>query len=74
MTQSFSSTVALITGRTSGIGQATALSFARTGAQVVLATRRVALMRRAGGSALFVQTDVAQPSGVANCINQAVEP
>jgi NAD(P)-dependent dehydrogenase (short-subunit alcohol dehydrogenase family) len=80
MNQSFRGTVALITGGTSGIGQATALAFARAGAHVVLAARRseqgdstIALVRRAGGQATFVQTDVSQTSDVANCINQAVE-
>jgi NAD(P)-dependent dehydrogenase (short-subunit alcohol dehydrogenase family) len=80
MTQLFQGTVALITGGTSGIGQATALAFARAGAQIVIGARRtaqgeatVALVRRAGGQAIFVPTDVAQTSDVANCVNQAVE-
>jgi NAD(P)-dependent dehydrogenase (short-subunit alcohol dehydrogenase family) len=76
----FSGKVALITGGNSGIGQATALAFARQSARVVIAARRVpegeatvARLRRAGGEATFIPTDVTQASDVANCINQAVE-
>jgi NAD(P)-dependent dehydrogenase (short-subunit alcohol dehydrogenase family) len=80
MTTSFTGKVALITGGNSGIGQATALAFIRQGACVVIAARRVpegeatvAQLRRAGGEATFIPTDVTQASDVANCVNQAVE-
>src|ERR1041385_7934765 len=64
--------VALVTGATSGIGQATAIAFAREGAKVVLSGRRenegnetVALIRKAGGEATFVRTDVTSEADVA---------
>ena len=57
--------VALITGGTSGIGEAAALQLARAGAKVAVAGRRenegqavVKAIENAGGQALFVKTDV----------------
>jgi len=72
LTYNFSGKTALITGAASGIGKATALAFARAGAQLVLAdiahqagTQLAQEIQQAGGQALFVQTDVANAVQVA---------
>jgi NAD(P)-dependent dehydrogenase (short-subunit alcohol dehydrogenase family) len=72
--------VALVTGGSSGIGRATALAFARAGAKVVVANRRsqageetVSMIRRSGGDATFVKTDVSQASEVEELVKAAVQ-
>jgi Dehydrogenases with different specificities (related to short-chain alcohol dehydrogenases) len=69
--------VALITGGTSGIGEATALLFAREGACVAITGRNtergngvVQRITQAGGEAIFVQADV---SVAKDCLNAVVE-
>jgi NAD(P)-dependent dehydrogenase (short-subunit alcohol dehydrogenase family) len=71
MQDSYTNKVALVTGGTSGIGEATALAFARAGARVVLSGRRekegaavVAEIQHLGGTAAFVCADVAQDADV----------
>src|SRR5713101_3860029 len=60
--------VALVTGGASGIGRATALTFAREGAKLVIAD-----MNENGGEAIFVRTDVSQAVEVQALISKAVE-
>lgn len=74
----FTNKVALVTGATSGIGEATALAFAKEGAKVVVAGRRqaegekvVKQIQDAGGEAIFVATDVSKAGDYANLVAQA---
>src|SRR6266849_4291879 len=72
--------VALVTGGASGIGRATALTFAREGAKLVIADmnedggqQTVHLITEQGGEAIFVQVDVSQATAVEAMISTTVE-
>ena len=72
--------VALITGGSSGIGRSAGVHFARAGARVVVAARRVddgeqtvQIIREAGGEARFVRTDVSQAAEVHALVHTCVE-
>ncbi|MCR5885467.1 SDR family oxidoreductase [Rhizobacter sp. J219] len=69
--------VAVITGATSGIGEATARKFAAEGASVVIAGRSVergeALARELGANVLFKATDVMHEADIAALVDAAVQ-
>lgn len=72
--------VVVVTGASSGIGEACATGFVAKGARVVLAARRVERLaglveriEKSGGEALAVATDVTDEAAVANLFAQAVE-
>jgi NAD(P)-dependent dehydrogenase (short-subunit alcohol dehydrogenase family) len=72
--------VVVVTGASSGIGEACAIIFARKGAKVVLAARRaerlealVAKLEGMGTEALAVATDVTDEAAVQNLFDRAVE-
>jgi NAD(P)-dependent dehydrogenase (short-subunit alcohol dehydrogenase family) len=75
----FEGKVALVTGASSAVGRAAAFEFARFGAAVVLAARRLRegeavaqAIRDEGGRALFVQADVRDPQAVERIVRESV--
>jgi NAD(P)-dependent dehydrogenase (short-subunit alcohol dehydrogenase family) len=76
----FTGKVALITGAGNGIGRATALAFAKSGAKVVVVDRDAAggeatagIIRQQGGDACFVAADVTKSADVQNYVKAAVD-
>jgi len=71
--------VAIVTGSTSGIGETTAVLFAREGAKVVVVGRRqkagekvVRQIRQEGGEAIFVRADVSNEGQVKRMVQTTV--
>jgi NAD(P)-dependent dehydrogenase (short-subunit alcohol dehydrogenase family) len=72
--------VALVTGAASGIGRASALAFAQSGARVVVADvardgaeETVRLVRSGGGEATFIEADVSRSGDVEGLVTATVE-
>ena len=80
MTGQLDGKVVLITGAGSGIGRASALTFAREGAKVMVADliaeggeETVQLVKNADGEASFVKVDVSNAADVEAMVNKVVE-
>jgi NAD(P)-dependent dehydrogenase (short-subunit alcohol dehydrogenase family) len=80
MTGQLGGKVGLVTGASSGIGRATAIAFARAGAKVMVASRRVTegeetvrRIQEAGREAIFVKTDVSKAVEVEALVNKTVD-
>jgi NAD(P)-dependent dehydrogenase (short-subunit alcohol dehydrogenase family) len=80
MDMDFTGKVALVTGGANGIGRATALAFAKSGAKVVVVDRDRAggeatagIIRQQGGAALFVAADVTKSADVQAYVKAALD-
>jgi NADP-dependent 3-hydroxy acid dehydrogenase YdfG len=77
MSDSLNDTVALVTGASSGIGEATALALSSHGAKVALVARRADrledLAARIGDGALVIEADVSDQSAAAAAVQRTVD-
>jgi len=79
MIEPLTGTVALVTGASSGIGQATAIALAAEGAAVALVARRrdrldeiVTRIRASGGTAVAVDADISEPEQAMRAVEKSV--
>ncbi len=79
MEKIFDNKVALVTGGSFGIGKAAALAFAERGARVLVADwmedktdNTVELIKKAGGSAIYIKADVSKSTDVRAAVEMAV--
>jgi NADP-dependent 3-hydroxy acid dehydrogenase YdfG len=79
MTETLEGSVALVTGASSGIGAATAVTLAGRGASVVMAARRkdrldalADTIRAGGGTALVLESDITDQQQATEVVEQAV--
>ncbi len=80
MREEFEEKVALVTGGSSGIGRATALTFAREGARVVIADvvdaggeETVRMIKDLGGDAHFVRADVSKSADARLMVEETID-
>ena len=80
MTNLFKDKVVIVTGASSGIGEATAREFAQNGSKVVLAARsadRLSAISReinsCNGDSIFIKTDVSNETECRNLIERTIE-
>jgi len=78
--QDLTDTVAIVTGASSGIGEATALALAAEGATVVLAARRAAALESVAdriddtpGDALVVPTDITDETAIDSLVETTID-